>query len=257
MVSFSFMSGEPASSPRFGPSQIVDPHRYQWTAAPPRRLSIAGQIVYEMHIGTFTRDGTWAGAIDRLPRLADTGITMAEIMPVAEFPGRFGWGYDGVFPFAPTRLYGSPDDFRAFVDAAHALGLAVVLDVVYNHLGPDGSVFARYAKSDRAFSQQQSGSVDGAVLGPDAFLLRYSTERAEDERLVIVNLGAGIDAGAFPEALTAPPSGCTGWSVHWSSEHPDYGGIGTPEVAGERGWRIPGHSTVGLRPSRARDGAQA
>src|SRR5690606_32041157 len=91
------------------------------------------------------KEGTWASAIPRLASLADTGITMIEVMPVAEFPGRFGWGYDGVFPFAPTRLYGSPDDFRRFVDAAHGLGLAVILDVVFNHLGPDGCVFHEYA----------------------------------------------------------------------------------------------------------------
>ena len=73
----------------------------------------------------------------------EAGITTIEVMPVADFPGRFGWGYDGVFPYAPTHLYGTPDDFRAFVDRAHALGLGVILDVVYNHLGPDGCVFAK------------------------------------------------------------------------------------------------------------------
>ncbi len=100
-----------------------------------------------MHIGTFTTEGTWRSAMEKLPRLVDLGITTIEVMPVADFPGRFGWGYDGVFPYAPTRLYGSPDDLRAFVGRAHALGLGVILDVVYNHLGPDGSVFSRFAKS--------------------------------------------------------------------------------------------------------------
>jgi maltooligosyltrehalose trehalohydrolase len=83
--------------------------------------------------------------MDRLPAVARTGISVLEVMPVAEFPGRFGWGYDGVFPYAPTRLYGSPEEFRAFVDRAHQLGLGVILDVVYNHLGPDGCVFGHYA----------------------------------------------------------------------------------------------------------------
>ena len=79
--------------------------------------------------------------------LADAGITTLELMPVADFPGRFGWGYDGVFPYAPTHQYGTPDDFRSFVDRAHVVGLGVILDVVYNHLGPDGCVFGRYAKA--------------------------------------------------------------------------------------------------------------
>jgi maltooligosyltrehalose trehalohydrolase len=91
-----------------------------------------------MHIGTFTREGTWEAAIAQLPELARLGITVLEVMPVADFCGSFGWGYDGVNLYAPTRLYGGPDDFRRFVDGAHALGMAVILDVVYNHLGPDG-----------------------------------------------------------------------------------------------------------------------
>ena len=128
-----------------GASMIVDPARYGWRDAEWRGITLPGQIVYEMHVGTFTPDGTWRSAIERLPTLVDIGITLLEVMPVAEFPGRFGWGYDGVFPFAPTRLYGAPDDFRTFVDEAHRLGLGVILDVVYNHLGPDGCVFRRYA----------------------------------------------------------------------------------------------------------------
>ena len=102
-------------------------------------------MIYELHVGTFTPEGTWAAAARQLPELAAAGITVLELMPVSEFPGRFGWGYDGVFPFAPTRLYGTPDDFRRFVDGAHAVGLGVILDVVYNHLGPDGCVLRQYA----------------------------------------------------------------------------------------------------------------
>src|SRR5687767_10010850 len=128
----------------FGPSEVIDPRRYSWTATHPG-VSLEGQVVYEMHVGTFTADGTWRSAVERLPFLAETGITIVEVMPVAEFPGRFGWGYDGVFPYAPTRLYGAPDDFRFFVDAAHRLGLAVILDVVYNHLGPDGNYLREFA----------------------------------------------------------------------------------------------------------------
>lgn len=128
-----------------GPSMVVDPHRFAWSDGAWRGASLRGQIIYEMHIGTFTRDGTWAAAAAQLPALAEIGITVLEVMPVSDFPGRFGWGYDGVDLFAPTRLYGSPDDFRGFVDAAHRLGLAVILDVVYNHLGPDGCYLKCFA----------------------------------------------------------------------------------------------------------------
>ncbi len=131
----------------FGTSAVVDPARFRWTDHDWHGVRLDNQVIYEMHIGTFTPEGTWRAAMEKLPLLKETGISVLEVMPVAEFPGRFGWGYDGVFPYAPTQLYGAPDDFRAFVDRAHALGLAVILDVVYNHLGPEGSVFARYAKA--------------------------------------------------------------------------------------------------------------
>ncbi len=128
-----------------GPSQVVDPSLFSWTDDNWRGVSLKGQIIYEMHIGTFTPGGTWVAASSELPELADAGITLLEIMPIAEFPGRFGWGYDGVDLFAPTRLYGTPDDCRRFIDRAHALGLGVILDVVYNHLGPDGNYLKQYA----------------------------------------------------------------------------------------------------------------
>ncbi|MGH8245630.1 MAG: alpha-amylase family glycosyl hydrolase, partial [Gammaproteobacteria bacterium] len=129
-----------------GPSQIVDPGKFEWTDAGWRGVSMRGQVIYEMHIGTFTLQGTWAAAMLELDELAGLGITVVEVMPVAEFPGRFGWGYDGVDLFAPTRLYGRPDDFRRFVDRGHALGMGVILDVVYNHLGPDGNYLRQFAE---------------------------------------------------------------------------------------------------------------
>ncbi len=92
-----------------------------------------GQIIYEMHIGTFTPEGTWKAAAKQLAELKRIGITVIEMMPIAEFPGEFGWGYDGVNLFATTRLYGTPGDLRAFINEAHSLGLGVILDVVYNH----------------------------------------------------------------------------------------------------------------------------
>jgi maltooligosyltrehalose trehalohydrolase len=125
-----------------GPSCIVDPKQFRWSDSQwpgPAVAGLKGQIIYEMHIGTFTKEGTWRAAAEQLPELARIGITVVEMMPVADFPGKFGWGYDGVNLFAPPHLYGTPDDLRAFIDHAHSLGLAVILDVVYNHFGPDGN----------------------------------------------------------------------------------------------------------------------
>jgi maltooligosyltrehalose trehalohydrolase len=128
-----------------GSSCIVDPARFQWTDSQWPGVSLKGQIIYEMHVGTFTRAGTWRAAAQQLEELARIGITVVEMMPVAEFPGRFGWGYDGVDLFAPSHLYGTPDDLRAFIDRAHSLGLGVILDVVYNHFGPDGNYLGAFS----------------------------------------------------------------------------------------------------------------
>ncbi|HZI42168.1 MAG TPA: malto-oligosyltrehalose trehalohydrolase [Gemmatimonadaceae bacterium] len=129
-----------------GPSQVVDARRYAWRDGGWRGPTLAGAVIYEMHVGTFTTEGTYRAAIDHLGDLADVGISVIEMMPVAEFPGRFGWGYDGVSLFAPSHLYGAPDDLRAFIDAAHAHGIGVILDVVYNHLGPDGNFLKEFSK---------------------------------------------------------------------------------------------------------------
>ena len=128
-----------------GPSQIVDPAAFHWTDHDWCGIHLAGQVIYEMHVGTFTRQGTWEAAACELETLAGLGITVLEVMPVADFTGSFGWGYDGVDLYAPTRLYGTPDDFRRFVDRAHRTGLAVILDVVYNHFGPEGAYFTEFS----------------------------------------------------------------------------------------------------------------
>jgi maltooligosyltrehalose trehalohydrolase len=133
-----------------GPSQVVDPARYRWSDAEWKGITLPGQVLYELHVGAFTPEGTWEGARRELRPLRELGVTVLEVMPIAEFPGRFGWGYDGVDLFAPTRLYGTPEDFRGFVDEAHAVGLAVILDVVYNHLGPDGNYLPQF--SDHYFT---------------------------------------------------------------------------------------------------------
>lgn len=126
-------------------SAYVDPRAFGWTDGAWGGISRHGQVLYEMHVGTFTREGTWAAAAGELPALASLGITTVEMMPIAEFPGRFGWGYDGVGLYAPEHAYGTPDDLRAFVDRAHAAGLGVILDVVYNHLGPDGNYLHEFS----------------------------------------------------------------------------------------------------------------
>ncbi len=129
-----------------GPSEVIDPRHFSWTDGAWRGVALRGQVIYEMHIGTFTREGTWRAAMRELEWLAGVGITVLEIMPVGEFPGRFGWGYDAVHFFAPSHLYGTPDDMRAFVDRAHALGMGVILDVVYNHCAAFGCFLDVYTR---------------------------------------------------------------------------------------------------------------
>jgi maltooligosyltrehalose trehalohydrolase len=150
-------------------SVLVDPSAYRWKHSDWRGIPAHGQVIYEIHVGTFTKRGTWAAAADRLPHLAALGVTVVEMMPIADFRGRFGWGYDGALSYAPTGLYGTPGDLRAFVDAAHGHGIGVILDVVYNHFGP-GNRFAEF--SDRWFTDRyenewgDSLNFDGEGCGP-------------------------------------------------------------------------------------------
>src|SRR5215467_9512867 len=152
-----------------GSSCVVDPAQFNWTDANWRGVKMKGQIVYEIHVGTFTKEGTWRAAAEQLPELARIGITVVEMMPIADFPGNFGWGYDGVDLFAPFHVYGTPDDLRDFVDRAHSLGLAVILDVVYNHFGPDGNYVRVF--SDHYFTKRYEQNDWGEVInfdGPDS-----------------------------------------------------------------------------------------
>jgi maltooligosyltrehalose trehalohydrolase len=128
-----------------GPSMLVDGRSFAWSDAAWTGLHRQGQVICEVHVGTFTPAGTFRSAIERLPCIADMGITAIELMPVNEFPGTFGWGYDCVGLYAPYHCYGAPDDLRAFVDAAHGLGLGVILDVVYNHLGRGGEFLEHFS----------------------------------------------------------------------------------------------------------------
>lgn len=128
-----------------GPSLIIDPTAYTWRNSDWKGRSLEETVIYECHVGTFTPEGTFRAAVNRLSYLVDLGITAVEIMPVAHFGGNRGWGYDGVLPYAPHPAYGTPHDMKAFIDAAHGNGLMVFLDVVYNHFGPDGNYLGHYA----------------------------------------------------------------------------------------------------------------
>jgi maltooligosyltrehalose trehalohydrolase len=153
-----------------GPSEVVDPTTFVWRDGSWPGLILPGRVISEIHIGTFTHEGTWRAAAEKLPLLADVGIDVVEVMPVPEFPGRFGWGYDGVDLFAPSRLYGTPDDMRAFVDAAHGLGIGVILDVVYNHLGPDGNYLGSFAQAyfSRKYRTDWGVAINFGEAGSDA-----------------------------------------------------------------------------------------
>jgi maltooligosyltrehalose trehalohydrolase len=150
--SFSLNAGPPRADPRSafqpegisGPSRLVDHASFAWTDGNWRGVPLPGAVIYECHIGTFSAAGTFTGAIEHLQHLVDLGVDILEIMPVAEFSGDRGWGYDGVSLFAPHHAYGGPDGLKRLVDAAHAHGLAVMLDVVYNHLGPDGNYLPEF-----------------------------------------------------------------------------------------------------------------
>jgi maltooligosyltrehalose trehalohydrolase len=129
-----------------GPSQVVDPTRYAWKDGGWPGIQPEGQVLYELHVGTFTPEGTYAAAARKLPLLKELGVTTLELMPLHTCPGRFNWGYDGVNLFAPHPAYGSPDALKRLVDEAHGLGLGIIVDVVYNHLGPDGNYLSQYSE---------------------------------------------------------------------------------------------------------------
>jgi len=152
---YSYRLGETAGLPcpasRFQPddvsgrSQVVDPRAYAWSDQSWRRPSFRDLVIYEIHVGTFTPEGTCRAVIGKLAYLRELGVNAIELMPLADFPGQRNWGYDGVRLYAPARIYGTPEDLRALVDAAHAQGLAVILDVVYNHFGPDGNFLSQFS----------------------------------------------------------------------------------------------------------------
>jgi maltooligosyltrehalose trehalohydrolase len=159
-----------------GPSRVAAQDNYRWKQRDWRGRPWEEAVVYELHVGTFTPEGTFQAAIGKLADLADIGITALEVMPVAHFAGERGWGYDGVLHYAPHSAYGTPDDMKAFVDAAHSLGIMVLLDVVYNHFGPEGNYLHRYAPT---FFRNDRQTPWGAAIdfGEDA-VRRYFIDNA-------------------------------------------------------------------------------
>jgi malto-oligosyltrehalose trehalohydrolase len=145
-----------------GPSEVIDPGNYKWRDAVWRGRPWHEAVVYELHVGAFTREGTFASAAQRLEYLRDLEVTVVELMPLADFPGARNWGYDGVLPYAPDSRYGRPDDLKRLIDHAHALGLAVMLDVVHNHFGPDGNYLHVYAR-DHFFSKRHQTPWGAAI----------------------------------------------------------------------------------------------
>lgn len=147
-----------------GASEVVDPAAFDWQDEAWRGRPWEEAVVYELHVGTFSPEGTFAGVIGRLDYLAELGVTAIELMPVADFPGARNWGYDGALLFAPDSRYGRPEDLKALVQAAHAKGLMVLLDVVYNHFGPEGNYLHVYAKN---FFTERHHTLWGAAINFD------------------------------------------------------------------------------------------
>ncbi|HEY8597227.1 MAG TPA: malto-oligosyltrehalose trehalohydrolase [Thermomicrobiales bacterium] len=162
-----------------GPSEVVDPRAFAWTDADWVAPDFTDVVIYESHIGTLTPGGTFDAAIEQFARLRSLGITAIEVCPVASFPGRWNWGYDGVMLYAPAAPYGGPEGLRRFVDAAHAAGLAVIMDVVYNHFGPDGNYTGLY--SDRYLTSKHKNPWGDSINYDDV-------DSAEVRRFVIENL---------------------------------------------------------------------
>ena len=175
----------------FGPSEVIDHEAYPWRATNWRGRPWQEAVIVEAHVGTFTHEGSYRAMIDRLDHLAETGITALELMPLADFAGSRNWGYDGVLWYAPDSAYGRPDDLKALIDAAHLRGLMVMLDVVYNHFGPEGNYLGRYAPSFFTEAQTPWGSaIDYRVPEVRAFAIENALHWLRDYRFDGLRLDA-------------------------------------------------------------------
>jgi maltooligosyltrehalose trehalohydrolase len=269
-------------------SEIVDPRAFTWTDGSWLGLDATRAVIYELHVGTFTPEGTFRAALGKLPYLRDLGITAIELMPVADFAGRRNWGYDGVALFAPSRAYGRPDDLRAFVNAAHQLGLAVILDVVYNHFGPEGQTLSKFSPQffTRAHSTPWGVAVNLDEAGSDvvrAFLkdnaLHWIDEYHLDglrldathslfdsgERHFVAELAEAVHRAADPAPLVYAedyrnradmllPASSGGWDLEgtWAD---DFHHIVRRMLAGDRhGYYADYHGTADELATTLRDG---
>jgi maltooligosyltrehalose trehalohydrolase len=188
-----------------GPSELIDHSLFQWTDVNWKAPALKDSVFYELHVGTFTAEGTFAAIIPHLDRLADLGVTTIELMPIAQFPGTRNWGYDGTFPFATQNSYGTPHDLQKFVDAAHRRNLAVALDVVYNHLGPEGNYLSEYGPYFTDYYRTPWGSAlnfDGAHSDEVRFFFiqsaLYWLEHFHIDALRLDAIHSIYDASAFP-----------------------------------------------------------
>lgn len=178
-----------------GSSTCIDPKAYRWQCTSWRRPAWTGQSIYELHVGTFSPEGTYRGAMEKLDHIVRLGAQAIQLMPLADFPGGRNWGYDGVLLYAPARCYGTPDELRALVDAAHQRGLIVILDVVYNHLGPVGNHLPAYSDGyfhhERATPWGQAYALDGPHSGPvRAFLINNAAYWLDEFRIDGLRLDA-------------------------------------------------------------------
>ncbi len=174
-----------------GPSEIIDHSAYQWRASNWRGRPWNESTIYEAHVGTFTREGTYRAMVDRLDHLAETGITALELMPIADFPGSRNWGYDGVLWYAPDHTYGRPDDLKMLIDEAHLRGLMVLLDAVYNHFGPEGNYLGRFAPQFFSGKQTPWGSaIDYRVPQVRQFAIGSAMQWLRDYRFDGLRLDA-------------------------------------------------------------------
>ncbi|MCC5969186.1 MAG: malto-oligosyltrehalose trehalohydrolase [Pararhodobacter sp.] len=209
-----------------GPSLLVDPHAYHWRH-PWKGRPWASAVIMEIHIGTFTPAGTFRAATERLHLLAETGITAIELMPVAQFAGNRGWGYDGVLLYAPHPAYGTPGDMKALIDTAHGLGMMVLLDVVYNHFGPDGNYLHTYAP--QFFTDRRQTPWGAAIDYANPAVRRFFIENAlywlEEYHLDGLRLDAvdnihdpGSDPGILEELAAEVHAAHPGAHLHLTTE---------------------------------------
>jgi malto-oligosyltrehalose trehalohydrolase len=214
-----------------GPSEVIDPTAYQWRDGSWVTRPWHEAVIYELHVGTFTEAGTFRAALERLEHLVMLGVTAIQLMPIADFPGARNWGYDGVLLYAPDSTYGRPEDVKAFVDAAHARGIMVLLDVIYNHFGPDGNYLPRYAPeffTDRHRTPWGAAfNYDGSNAKPVRdFVIHnalYWIEEYHLDGLRFDAIHAIVDEGPkhVLEELAERVRACRQWPVHLLLENED------------------------------------